>query len=201
MTHIYNEVLRNERECGIFEFWLRRVYSSILYHKVYRKRHPEHPYYVPDAIRIISSLLKNKQAIVFEWGSGISTVWYAKQVKSLVAIEHSEEWYSRGINWLQEKNLTNVDLKYIPSINDSFQNYTQAILKYDNNFFDLVAVDGRNRVECIEQAANKVKVGGYLILDDSHRTRYKFAFDLLTNYEYQRYDFGLLQTTIFRRLK
>lgn len=199
MSLIHNEKLRNERACGSFEFWLRRIYSGLLYHKVYRKRYPEHPYYVPQVIKILSAAL-NKQAVVFEWGSGISTIWYAKKVKSIVAIEHCEQWYRKGNGWIQEQNLSNIDLKYILATNNSFQNYTQAISEYDDKFFDLVAVDGRDRVECIKQAVNKVKIGGYLILDDSHRTRYQVAFGLLTNYEYQRHNFGLLQTTIFRRL-
>jgi len=201
MLHFYNEELRNERECGELEFWLRRIYSGVLYHRIYRKRYPENPYYVPAVIRLMSEILGNKQAKVFEWGSGISTVWYAQRVESLVAIEHNEEWYHKVTGWLQTNKLNNVELKYIPPTNGSFQNYSQVILKYDDEFFDVVAVDGRNRVDCIRQAVNKVKVGGYLILDDSHRTKYQPAFDLLTNYEHKRYDFGLLQTTIFQRLK
>ena len=199
MAQIYSKELRNERKCGLLEFWLRRTYSSLFYHRVYRKRYPEHPYYVPKVVKFMSNFLENRQAIVFEWGSGISTVWYAQKVKSLIAIEHDEEWYRKEIDWLQKRNLTNIDLQYIPPHNDSFQNYSQAILEYDDNFFDVVAVDGRARVACIKQAINKVKIGGYLILDDSHRTRYQPAFDLLTNFEHKRYDFGLLQTTIFRR--
>lgn len=201
MSRFYNEQLRNERECGLMEFWLRRSFSSILYHRIYRKRHPESPYYVPAVVKFLSKLLKDKQTKVFEWGSGISTIWYAKNVESLVAIEHNEVWYHKVIGWLEIDKLKNVDLKYIPPLNGSFQAYAQSILKYDDEFFDVIAVDGRDRVNCVKQAVNKVKLGGYLILDDSHRIRYQSVFDLLTDYEHKRYDFGLLQTTVFRRLK
>lgn len=201
MSHLYNEQLRNERQCGLLEFWLRRTYSSIAYHRIYRKRHPENPYYVPAVVKFLSELLENKQARVFEWGSGISTVWYARNAKSLIAIEHNEEWYRKVTGWLKTNKLDNVELKYIPPIDGSFQNYSQTILKYDDEFFDVVAVDGRNRVDCVKQAINKVKIGGLLILDDSHRARYQPVFNLLINYEHKRYDFGILQTTIFRRLR
>ena len=193
--------LRNERECGVLEFWLRRIYSSVIYYRVYRMCHPNHPYYVPGAIKFLSNVLKDKRAKVFEWGSGISTVWYAKNAEWLIAVEHNEEWYHRVTSWLQINRLKNVELKYVPPEGSSFQNYSKAILKYEDEFFDVVAVDGRNRVDCIRHAVNKVKIGGYLILDDSHRTRYQPACRLLTNYERKKYDFGLLQTTIFQRLK
>lgn len=203
MRYFDNRHLQAERDCGPFELWLRRVYSGIFYHRLYRKRHPEHPHYMPKAITAISSYLANKQhPVVFEWGSGISTIWYAQRVKTLVSIEHHEGWFFKVTDWLEEKNLANVDLHYLPPDEaGEFQKYTQSILQYADNFFDLVAIDGRNRVECARQAASKVKIGGYLILDDSHRPRYQETFSILENYQNQRYDFGLLQTTIFKRVK
>jgi hypothetical protein len=97
--------------------------------------------------------------------------------------------------------LNNVELKYVPPNNDSFKKYSQAISKYDDKSFDVVTVDGRDRVNCIKLATSKIKIGGYLILDDSHRVRYQSAFDFLSNYECTRYDFDFLQTTVFKRLK
>ena len=193
--------LRKERDCNLLEFWLRRTISSIFYHRFYRTLYADHPYYVPAVIKFLSEYLQDTNAQVFEWGSGISTIWYAKRTQSLVSIEHNIGWYDRVGNWLQLDNLENVDLKYIDSETDQYRVYTQAIAAYDDDSFDIVAVDGRNRVDCIEQAIDKVKVGGYLILDDSHRARYQPAFDLLTNYQSKRYNFGLLQTTIFQRQK
>lgn len=203
MRFFDNSQLKGERECNSLELWLRRVYSGIFYHRLYRKRHPDYPNYMPKAINTISNYLSSHgQPLVFEWGSGISTVWYAHRVKSLVSIEHHEGWFIKVGNWLQEKNLTNVDLQYLPPDKDgAFRNYARSILQYEDNFFDLVAVDGRNRVECVRHAAAKVKMGGYLILDDSHRPRYQEAFNILANYRSERHDFGLLQTTIFKRVK
>jgi len=201
MALFYNEQIRNERDCGLLEFWLRRTYSSIFYHRIYRRKYPGSPYYVPYAVNFLSKLLYNKKPKVFEWGSGISTVWYAQKVDSLITIEHNEEWYHKVTKWLKNNKLNNVELRYIPPINNSFESYSQAISEYEDEFFDIVVVDGRNRVRCTVLAMNKVKKGGYLILDDSHRARYQSVFDLLVNYECKRYDFGLLQTTIFRRLK
>ncbi len=195
--------LKGERDCGTLELWLRRLYSGLFYHRLYRKFHPEYPHYTPQAINAISRYLStNNQATVFEWGSGISTIWYAQRVRALISIEHHEEWFLKVSGWLQEINSINVDLQYLsPDKDGSFQKYTRSILQYEDNFFDLVAVDGRNRVECVRMAVAKVKLGGYLILDDSHRSRYQDAFDFLKNYQNQRYDFGLFQTTIFKRVQ
>ena len=200
MSLFYSKQLRDERDCGLLEFWLRRIYSGILYHRIYRLKYPESPYYVPSVVKLLSDSL-NKQSKIFEYGSGISTVWYARRVESLIAIEHNEEWYSKVTNWLKKNMLNNVELKHIPLHNNLSQKYASAITKYADKYFDIVAVDGRDRVNCIQQAANKVKIGGMLILDDSHRARYQSAVDILSNYECTRYDFGLLQTTVFRRFQ
>lgn len=201
MPQIYNEELRNERDCGTLEFWARRTYSGILYHKFYRRLHTGNPYYVPEVVKLLDKFLEGRNAKVFEWGSGISTIWYAKRVESLIAIEHNEEWLYRIKNWLETEDLNNVKLKYLPPQGNSFQEYSQIIAEYEDESFDVIAVDGRSRVECAKQAIKKVAIGGYLILDDSHRAKYQPIFDMLTEYEYTQYDFGLLQTTIFRRLQ
>ena len=42
---------------------------------------------------------------------------------------------------------------------------------------DVIAVDGRDRVNCVKHAMPKLKPGGVLVLDDSHRPRYREAFE------------------------
>ena len=86
-----NSIL-SERKCNVIEYWIRRLFSSFVYFRIYRKLYPEKPFYSPSAIRKIESLL-NTNSRVFEWGSGISTIWYAKRVKELVSIEHDKTWF------------------------------------------------------------------------------------------------------------
>jgi hypothetical protein len=201
MARIINKSLREERACNIFEYWSRRIYSWIFYYKVYRKLYPNKPLYVPAANKEIMKIMKTRQLITLEWGAGYSTYWYARNVKSLITIEHDKKWYFKVKSSLKNNELKNVKLKYIHSEEEKkFKSYSKYILNFNDEYFDLVSIDGRDRLNCSKCANKKVKIGGYLVLDDSHRERYKKIFDLLVNYKYKKYDFGIMQTTIFQRI-
>ena len=214
------KAIRSERECNIVEFWMRRLFSSIFYFHTYRILHPQNPFFTPIAIRKIETLL-NIDTQIFEWGSGISTIWFAKRVKNLISVEHDKEWYRKGLSSLKKVGLTNVDLIFSPPINidffslrneselysgltyfpkrTQFNEYIRTIDKYPDRYFDCVSIDGRERFECLIHAIPKLSKDGFIILDDSHRSRYKEFFRILAEWELEKFDFGLLQTTIFHR--
>ena len=50
--------------------------------------------------------------------------------------------------------------------------YCKAILK-EEGLFDIVLIDGRDRVRCAKNAISKLKSGGILIWDDSDRGYYE----------------------------
>jgi hypothetical protein len=56
--------------------------------------------------------------------------------------------------------------------NRDFSGYVKAIEKFPSNYFDLVLVDGRARMDCLFKAANYVKPGGFIMLDNSDYARY-----------------------------
>ena len=80
--------------------------------------------------------------------------------------------------------------KYVSSLKEykgySFKRYVRSIQKYPDKHFDLVLVDGRARVACLEEATKKIKQGGYLMLDNSERKEYQTAMKKLA---YERKDF------------
>jgi len=108
-----SQSIRGERDCNFAEYWIRRVFSSLLYFRIYRKLYPRNPFYTPAAIRKIETLL-NTDSRVFEWGSGISTIWFAKRVKKVISVENNEEWYKKGLLSLEKDKLNNVDLFFSP---------------------------------------------------------------------------------------
>jgi predicted O-methyltransferase YrrM len=157
--------IRGERDINIVELMIRRFFSGIFYWKMYRWLHPSYPYYVPGAMKRLKTLL-NRKSVVFEWGSGMSTKWFADQCESLVSVEHDERWYSRvSISLVHHENCKLLMI----AENKGFEEYVRVIDQYPDKSFDLVAVDGRDRIECVRHAISKVKPGGYLLLDDSHR--------------------------------
>jgi len=99
------------------------------------------------------------QKTIFEWGSGNSSVYFAKRSKQIISIEHDEAWFNKQ----QIKLLPNQQLIHL---NDN--SYYEAILSNDQ-LFDIVIVDGILRDECLKIAMNKITEGGMLILDNADR--------------------------------
>ncbi len=46
----------------------------------------------------------NKEMIVFEYGAGGSTLYYAKKVKKVISVEHDFSWYKTVKDRMGEKN-------------------------------------------------------------------------------------------------
>jgi hypothetical protein len=112
-----------------------------------------------------------------------------------VSVEHDAAWHQRVSPALGSGSGARVWRRDL----DDGDAYVAAIDELAGPPLDLVTVDGRRRVDCVRRALDRVRPGGYLLLDDSHRPRYAPALELLTDWERSCFDFGLLQTTIWRR--
>jgi hypothetical protein len=149
--------------------------------------------------------LKNRLSnkfVVFEYGSGNSTIYYANKVKNIVSVEHDNSW----IKYLQSKLPKNSQVIYADQ--GDIKNYCyKSIRKKPSIKFNIVIIDGRNRVECVKACIPMLKRDGVIILDDSERAKYKKAFSLLKKHGFKNLSFiGLKgdsihssQTTIFYR--
>lgn len=117
---------------------------------------------------------------VFEWGSGYGTLWFQNRVNTIISIEHKRSYYDLLKPQLKE-NCVVLQKKLIRGKSCP---YDQVITKIEQNF-DCIIVDGRNRVNCIMNSVNgksKLKRGGFFILDNSERKRYKKGINLLNKY-------------------
>jgi hypothetical protein len=211
---------KEERDCNIIELYCRKFITSLIYFRLYRRISPHTPYYTPGAIKIIEKLL-NKTSKVFEWGSGKSSLWFSKRVGEYICVEHDQLWFDEILRHFKEKNIQNAKIRYVPSqeIDDryfwekdwayykslnhppskpEFRNYMMHIDNYPDKYFDCIVVDGRERVGCMLQALPKIKSDGFIIFDDSNRPRYKEIFNILNNWQVERFNFGLAQTSIFK---
>lgn len=143
--------------------------------------------------------------ILYEYGSGISTLYFSSKVKKVISIEHDKNWYNNINNKLLKKKVNNceyflIEPEYIDAEKSKpskiiymsslkkyskslFRKYVESIDKYPNNYFDLVFIDGRARMGCILRSINKIKLDGYLVLDNSDEKKYKLANKLLKRYE------------------
>jgi len=113
---------------------------------------------------------------VFEFGSGGSTVFFAKRARKVFSVEDNISWYEWVSRRLQQKGLTNAELRLCPfNFKDpvGFENsdYLRAM---PDEKFDVVVVDGSEewtyvRPVCFELAETRVKEGGIIVVDDSWR--------------------------------
>lgn len=185
------ELRRHSKE---FPFALRWVHSMLPGHSPLAD---ELPWITFRAIDWLDSYLDSGMK-VFEYGAGGSTLFLAKRAGSVVSVEHDESFYRIVRDELLRRNINNCQLilrqpepcKGSGGTYASFQSkykgwcfesYVRTIDDFPDGGFDLVLVDGRARVACINQALKKVKPGGALMLDNSDRPGYARALTILND--------------------
>jgi predicted O-methyltransferase YrrM len=146
------------------DFWW-----SVIRQTTFEKRHPQYPWITVDMVNILENIL-TKNDIGFEFGSGNSTIWFAKNTKKIASVEHNREWYERVSKMIEDNNLKNAILKFVDGVDDikmkGENNYVSPIKKIKDSTLDYCFVDGIFRDECILEAINKLKKGGLLIVDN-----------------------------------
>lgn len=108
---------------------------------------------------------------VFEFGAGNSTLWWSQKVSQVISCEHDPEWY----NIIKKTAPSNVTLLYIDMSNDDYS----GTLKQTSKKFDIIVVDGEERVQCTKRAIEYLVSNGVIILDDSDRPEYAEAVQYL----------------------
>src|SRR5690606_38937740 len=110
----------------------------------------------------------NKSQTVFEFGSGNSTRYFAGKCAQITSVEHDKAWYEKGEN----NKPQNATIQYYPL--DKNGDYCRAAQK-TNKEYDIIIIDGRDRVNCCIQSINALTKSGVIILDDSERDKYHEA--------------------------
>lgn len=140
---------------------------------------PYVPWYTEESIEYLEENLKDT-FVGFEFGAGGSTVWIAKRIKHLTVAEDSEDWFNEIGKTLKKENLNNVDLHLLERENED---YVNKILEFPDHHFDIVFIDGRDRIKCLNNSISKIKPGGVLLFDNWQRKRYVGGFEPVENWE------------------
>lgn len=127
---------------------------------------------------------------VFEYGSGNSTLFYAKKVKRVVSVEHDNAWYKKIVNE-KAANAEMIFTKLEP--NGEYSQKTKLL----NEKFDIIIVDGRDRVNCCKHSVDALTENGVLVLDDSERGDYKEARIFLKNRGFRELSFSGISPGLF----
>ena len=142
----------------------------------------------------------HKDLTLFEFGSGYSTLFYAKRVRDVTSVEYNREWY----DFMTEKEIDNVSLLYREKDVDG--TYCRTINESDREY-DIIVVDGRDRVNCVIQGIEKLTSKGIILLDDSSRDRYTAAIEHAKTKGFRSLDieglkptgYGIDRTTVLYR--
>jgi predicted O-methyltransferase YrrM len=145
--------------------WTAHYIVSRLAEKSYRLRHPDEPWLTPQAVRLLEGWLKPTD-IILEFGSGRSTLWFARRVNRLVSVEHDPGWYDRVASTIQTQRLLNVTY-LLKSIEGRPSEYASVTTQFEDNSLDVILVDGKLRDECANACLPKLKPGGLLVVDNA----------------------------------
>jgi len=152
--------------------------------------HLDTPWWTYPAIAAVESHLASIEgrARVFEFGSGASTVWLGRRSGEVISVEHHA-----GFASIVRKVIDDAGLAYRVQIVEmaaevspepaassrrrgedglDYTAYAKSI-EAVGGVFDLVVVDGRARIACLQAALPYLASGGIILLDDAQRPRYK----------------------------
>lgn len=158
---------------------------------------------------------------VFEYGSGASTLFFGSKGAKVTSIEHDSVWCQIVKEKLIQEDFNKVSIilkepkksysfdgvfskKDKNYLQCDYTEYARAIKKFDDQFFDIVVIDGRVRVACLEEALPKLKKGGLLVFDNGDREEYQSAllklksYLLLSDYTVSSFDLSFSQTNIYK---
>lgn len=156
---------------------------------------------------------------VLEFGSGGSTVFFAKRGARVLSIEDDSAWHAEvqrrlgvlgldgGRNGLEcrvvppeqdgESSTTVSGYEEDSGLNShrrmyagkTFRGYASSVDDLPDRSFDLALIDGRARLACTRHALPKIRPGGVLVLDNSERPTYEPIHALLAEAGAARTDF------------
>jgi hypothetical protein len=169
------------------------------------------PWMTFPAIRFLDQLLR-RDMNVFEYGSGGSTLFLAERAGRVISTEHDAAWAKPVRERIDRQRLSNVELLLLPPQRApnfetadpsalercvssapvfrgwSFEEYAGAIEKFPEHSFDVVIVDGRARPACANRAFNRVRPGGWLVLDNAERSHYWRIHEALNSPGWRKLD-------------
>ena len=130
------------------------------------------------AITMVTNYITNHQNVtILEFGSGCSTAFFAQFRVHITSFEHHPFWYAKVQDYLTSNAIENVTHHFMKNP------YYLACSQFTDESFDIIYVDGLDRIKCIEHTMRLVKPGGVLILDDAQHEKYNKAYELLKNWQ------------------
>ncbi len=150
--------------------WTPRYVVNRLLLSRYQRAHPDQPWLTRTMIDFLTGYLRPTDLLV-EFGSGRSTMWFAKRVAHVISAEHNEQWHAKVAGDLGSKGFRNVTYlrvdrdpaAYIAPVDAALRNHLAS------GKADVILVDGINRDHAAMWALEHIKPGGLILVDNVNR--------------------------------
>jgi precorrin-6B methylase 2 len=119
--------------------------------------------------------------LVFEYGCGNSSLWWQKKVSKVTACESNQAWHDQ----MKKQSAGNLEIKLRTIENEAF---AKSICE-DDSEYDIIVIDGADRVNCAKNSLNNLKEDGIIIWDNSDREEYNEGYSHLIKNGFKRLDF------------
>jgi protein-L-isoaspartate O-methyltransferase len=139
-----------------------RAFATTVTRTVFH-RYSRVPWLVFPAIDHLEPLISGRR--VFEFGSGMSTLWFAKRCREVISVESDTHWHQ--VVTKQCRAMQNVRIIHATSKEDYLGAISSAGGKYD-----MILVDGLYRNDCLDLARPYLNPGGLLVVDDTDMIPY-----------------------------
>lgn len=194
ITKWHWEYLMSEiRDIDICKLILENVYirntgylESIKAHKPINADGHYIPWFTYPAIDLLNNRLVDSTSRLFEWGLGYGTLYFAKMVAKIISCEHNAQWLNKMAPLLPP----NVHPIYHKL--EAGGEYSKSIHRFPAQYFDIIIIDGRDRVNCALNCLNHLSPKGIIIWDNSERKHYLSGKEFLKDSGYKELQlFGL----------
>jgi len=132
----------------------------------------------------------NKTQHIFEYGSGSSTIFYAERAGKVTSVEHDQGWFDK----VKGTSPANAEMIFCALQRDG--EYAKKATLLDQKF-DIIIVDGRDRVNCCKYSLAALSADGVIVLDDSEREVYEPARALLKDKGFKEISFSGISPGLF----
>ena len=119
------------------------------------------PMYTYPAIEYLGQL-DVSDSHVLEFGSGQSTLWWARRAAGITAVEHDDHWVLR----LKEAGLPNVTCVFAKREDIATGQSYLAVLP-EGQRYDVIALDGLHYHDCAAAARDLLNPGGLVVFDNA----------------------------------
>lgn len=138
------------------------------------------PWFTYGAIELLKERLP-KDIVVFEYGCGLGTKWWAKHALQVDAVEHNQGWFKK----ISEELPKNVEIK-LKALNAGYE----KTVAESGTTYDVIIIDGQKRMACAQTAIQCLTNRGIIIYDDTDREKSRGAVQFFKDNGFKHLSFA-----------